>query len=216
MLIIFDCDGVLVDSEILSSHVFSQTLKNIGISFSSQECMAQFQGWALPACYAWLEKRFDVALPASFDHTLSENTRMAFERDLSAVDGVKTVLDDLTASGIPFCVASNGSHKKIQHSLSLTKLLPYFSSRFSVEDVSNGKPAPDLFLHAAKKMGMPAAQTIVIEDSKSGWLAAEAAGMQSLIYAPHERPNFSCAHWFSTMDALPSLLKRAENVCNES
>ncbi len=211
MLIIFDCDGVLVDSETLSAQVFSNALKKVGIDMSPQACLMQFQGWTLPACYQWLEQTFNVALPLAFLDTLAHDTQVAFDEGLKMVSGVERVLQRLNDNGVPFCVASNGSHKKIHHSLSLTGLLPYFAARFSVEDVEQGKPAPDLFLHAASCMGVPVSQTIVIEDSQSGWQASESAGMRSLIYAPHGKPAFACAQWFDSMAALPSLLLAGVN-----
>lgn len=208
MLVIFDCDGVLVDSENLAAEVFSGCLKCNGIEMSPQQCFAQFKGHTLDYCRDWLEKHYPN-IPDNFLQLLAAETQKAFASSLRAVTGVEDVLLDLRERNIPFCVASNGGHAKIEHSLRVTGLLNYFTdARFSRDDVPQGKPAPDLFLHAAEVMGVPPKFTAVVEDSETGVLAAQAAGMRVLLYAHHEsRQNESAGLTrFSAMRDLPALL----------
>lgn len=182
MLVIFDCDGVLVDSEKLAAEVFSSCLQELAIDMDPQQCYAQFKGHTLDYCLAWLKKNHP-AVPQSFLQTLGEETTKAFASSLKAVPGVEDVILDLRKRNIPMCVASNGGHEKIEHSLEVTGLLKYFPvARFSRDDVPRGKPAPDLFLHAAEVMGVPTAFATVVEDSLTGVRAAQAAGMRVLVY----------------------------------
>ena len=182
MLVIFDCDGVLVDSENLAAQVFSRCLREINIDISSQDCLRYFKGHTLDYCFTWLRER-GVQLPENFADKLVLATKEKFATSLRAVSGVEKIIKELQERGILFCVASNGGHQKIQHSLVVCGLLKYFShARFSSEDVFRGKPAPDLFLHAAREMGVAPALTTVIEDSLTGVQAALEAGMQTLLY----------------------------------
>lgn len=208
MLIIFDCDGVLVDSEILAARVFSEALEPLDISLSAEECHQRFRGHSLAYCLDWLETEYGRTLPDNFAYRLEQATITAFSRQLRSVPGVKTVLELLDSAHIPYCVASNGSHAKIRSSLEVTGLLPHFSDRrFSAEDVTRGKPAPDLYLYAADSMGVPASFTTVVEDSLAGLEAALAAGMRPLIYTPeHDLKINVRATEFKKMEELPGLL----------
>lgn len=179
MLIIFDCDGVLVDSEILASKVFSTCLANVAIKLSPEQCYEQFRGQTLEYCFAWLELRFSQKLPGNFASTLAHETEKTFQLSLKPVEGIVNLLKKLQARSIPFCVASNGSHEKIEHSLRVTSLLHFFrDTRFSRADVVRGKPAPDLFLFAADSIGVPPEYCVVVEDSEAGLRGALDAGMR--------------------------------------
>ncbi|WP_096085435.1 HAD family hydrolase [Agaribacterium haliotis] len=184
MLIIFDCDGVLVDSELLGAKVFSDTLADFGFAMSAEACFERFKGWTLSACYEWLAPQMGGSLPPAFAGALKANTKARFSAELTAVDGVEALLQQLRQRGKSYCVASNGGHAKIANSLKACELAPYFSSRqrFSAEDVSSGKPDPALFLYAAESMGVPADFCWVIEDSLTGARAAKAAGMKLVFY----------------------------------
>ncbi|SMF20969.1 haloacid dehalogenase superfamily, subfamily IA, variant 3 with third motif having DD or ED [Alteromonadaceae bacterium Bs31] len=190
MLVIFDCDGVLVDSESLAAEVFSEQLSLLGIFFSPAECFTAFHGHSLAHCYSWVEQQFDKKLPANFSETLAKASAIRFAADLKPVEGVGKLLEQLQRSGIPYCVASNGAHKKINHSLEVTGLsdyfpcVPGFHRRFSIDDVQRGKPAPDIFLYASEVVGVPARFCTVVEDSESGFKAATAAGMKLIKYLP--------------------------------
>ncbi len=207
MLIIFDCDGVLVDSEQLASEVFSECLGCVGIDMSAAACFQQFQGQSLVNCFLWIEDEFSAVLPSDFSAFLDVKTQERFSGELKSVWGVEKVLRYLAEKEIDFCVASNGGHEKIESALRTTGLLKYFNQRFSVDDVARGKPAPDVFLHAANIMQKNIKDVLVIEDSEAGWLAALAAGMKVAVYAPHGKPKFSCERQFSSMDELLALLQ---------
>lgn len=208
MLIIFDCDGVLVDSELLAAQVFSEVLESLGISLPAEECHQRFRGHSLAYCIEWLEGAFNKALPADFAYHLEQSTISAFSRQLQPVSGVKSVLELLDRAHVPYCVASNGSHAKIRNSLEVTGLLPHFSNRcFSAEDVPRGKPAPDLYLYAAESMGVPTSFTTVVEDSLAGLEAAVAAGMRPLMFAPGQSTATDIrVTEFKKMEELPVLL----------
>lgn len=211
MLVIFDCDGVLVDSEPLAAAVFSAELARLGLSMSADACYREFHGHSLAYCFDWIERKFDCRLPDAFAAQLSVATDSTFSQQLQAVPGVEAVVAELERRHISYCVASNGGHKKIANSLATTGLARYFSrdkgNCFSVDDVATGKPAPDLFLYAAESMGVPPAFTTVVEDSAAGVRAATSAGMHLFVYDPME--NFAAQpdlRKFARMQDLLALL----------
>ncbi len=214
MLVIFDCDGVLVDSEWLGAQVFAQELNKVGLSWSAAECHSLFRGMTLRACFAQVEQVAGTVLPVDFEALLHAATVRAFEEDLQPVPGVVDVLQFLQSRGIAFCVASNGSRAKLKHSLGLVGLAPYFEGRtFSAQDVNNGKPAPDLFLLAAQTLGVDPAICTVVEDSIVGVTAAKAAGMRPLLFSEHmavaENLAADCeVTTFTAMWQLPALITR--------
>lgn len=195
-LVIFDCDGVLVDSEGLAAEIFSQTLAQVGIQLSAEQCFATFKGKSLDACFAFLREAGHY-LPQNFKALLDERTQQGFAQQLTPVDGVEAVLQFLLEQQVPICLASNGGREKIAHSLRITGLAKYFDHCFSVDDVSEGKPAPTLFLHAAASMGVEPEDCFVVEDSASGFLAAQRAGMTLLRY---ENPKFALPAQAATVD----------------
>lgn len=180
MLIIFDCDGVLVDSETLSARAFSIALREIGVEFSEKQCFSQFKGWSSPKCFSWLEQRFAIRIQPEFAQILENHTKALFTGQLKPTFGIEALLKTIKQRAIPYCVASNGTHSKMSHSLALTGLDAYFQSdfRFSSEDVDEPKPAPALFLRAAEAVGVPPTFCVVVEDSISGCIAASRAGMR--------------------------------------
>ncbi len=208
MLIIFDCDGVLVDSESLAAQVFSESLAQWDIPMSADDCHRNFRGHSLAYCIDWLETRYGRKLSSEFIPALERATNTAFSRQLQPVPGVRAVLELLDNAHVPYCVASNGSHAKIRNSLEVTGLLPLFDNRrFSAEDVARGKPAPDLYLHAAEAMGVPSAFTTVVEDSLAGLEAALEAAMRPLMYIPEGGVEVDArAKVFTGMEELPGLL----------
>lgn len=190
MLVIFDCDGVLVDTELLSAQVFSSELSSVGVNMSAEACIAQFKGHTLERCYQWIELNYvssliDGRLPKDFPQKIDEATLVALSGSAQAISGVEEFIQKLIRLNISFCVASNGGHEKIRCSLESSGLIQYFSqNRFSVDDVKKGKPAPDLFLFAAESLGVPEKFCWVIEDSLSGVHAARSAGMNVIAYTP--------------------------------
>lgn len=198
MLVIFDCDGVLVDSEIISAQVSSDCLKEIGIELSADHILETYRGKSVADCigmvteeisqlasYKDLSDAEKAERGAQFWRHVQLQTLVACETKLEPVKGVMAVLDYLRTHQIPFCVASNGKHEKMRMTLAKTNIMPYVQGRvFSFEDVTRGKPAPDLFLHAASTLGVVPTQAIVVEDSLTGIQAAVAAGMRPLGYCP--------------------------------
>ncbi len=175
-LIIFDCDGVLVDSELLANKVMADYLTEVGLTISVEQTLARFIGLSMATMRKDILNKDGLTLPDDFEAETMRRDRLVFETELQAIGNVSAALDNLT---LPKCVASSGEHEKIRNSLTLTNLLPYFDgSIFSATDVDNGKPAPDLFLHAARKMKTRPDKTIVIEDSLAGVQAGVAAGMR--------------------------------------
>lgn len=207
MLVIFDCDGVLVDSEQLAARVFAHTLQSVGVNYSAKQCMNDFVGLTLEACFEQLRIRGEV-LPRDFPQLLLANEALVFERELRAVDGVSTVLDGLQRAAIAYCVASNGGLAKVRRSLKLTGLSGYFDQNiYSSQMVPRGKPFPDLFLFAAESMGVPRAFCRVVEDSAVGVEAAVAAGMSVYCYGDTTLPsNLEPTHRLAEMTELISLL----------
>ena len=166
-LVIFDCDGVLVDSERLSVRVESATITELGWPLTEAEVVEHFMG--RPDTYMWtaIEERLGPTLPGDWKELLQRRYREAFEAELAPVPGVVEALDGID---VPTCVASSGTHAKLRYTLGRTGLYERFDGRiFSGTEVANGKPAPDLFLHAARRMREPPADCIVIEDTVLGF-----------------------------------------------
>ena len=180
MLVIFDCDGVLVDSEPLSNRALSEALTAAGFAISPEETTAAFIGRSWASCEEIMRARWGTVpegLQADYRHRMAT----AFDAELQPVPGIAEALDAITCAT---CVASSGPHEKMRHSLGLTGLYERFAGRiFSAYDVRRGKPAPDLFLHAADRMGFAPEACTVVEDSPVGVEAARAAGMRVLGYA---------------------------------
>ncbi len=208
-LVIFDCDGVLVDSERVYVGVDIEVLTELGCSFSREEVVELFVGSSTEVCTALVEEHLGRRLEEDWQRHYAHRYEEALLAQAAAVEGIEDALDGLAA---PFCVASNGGHETIRRSLKLTGLLERFADGrvFSATDVARGKPEPDLFLHAARALGVDPARCAVIEDSPYGVRAARAAGMRSFGYAggltrPErlEGPNTVV---FDDMRVLPALL----------
>jgi HAD superfamily hydrolase (TIGR01509 family) len=182
-LVIFDCDGVLVDSERLSIHLDVILLERLGWPMSEAEVVERFVGRTEAAMKAEVEGHLGRDVSADWDLFSEEYLRL-FDAELEPVDGIVEALDGVRAAGLPICVASSGDHGKIRRNLARTGLLGRFDGRiFSADDVAHGKPAPDLFLRAADVMGAAPARCAVVEDSTYGVEAALAAGMRAFGYA---------------------------------
>jgi HAD superfamily hydrolase (TIGR01509 family) len=210
-LVIFDCDGVLVDSERIAVRVDARVLADLGWPMPEAEIVQRFVGRSDADFVADVEAHLGRPLAADWDAAYQQWYVDAFERDLVAVDGVVGALDALAAAGVPTCVASGGSHAKMRRTLGLTGLFDRFEGRiFSADEVPRGKPAPDLFLHAADRMGVAPARCAVVEDSAYGVAAARAAGMRALGYGggvtPGDRLAGDGTVVFDDMRELPALL----------
>lgn len=209
-LVIFDCDGVLVDSERLSVRVESQLLGELGWAISEHEVMERFVGRSDAHMLSVIEEELGRPVPEFMD---AYRTRLfaAFDRELDAVPGVADALDRIDSLALSTCVASSGTHEKMARTLGRTGLFDRFDGRiFSATEVERGKPAPDLFLFAAASMGVAPDRCLVVEDSRYGVQAARAAGMRSVGFAGGLTP----AEWLAgpgtivvdDMADLPDLL----------
>ncbi|TKT02084.1 HAD family hydrolase [Streptomyces lasalocidi] len=178
-LVIFDNDGVLVDSEPLSNRHLAAYLTELGHPTTYEDSIRDYMGSAMHRIHDLVLERTGQRLPADFDDVFHARVFAAFERELKPVAGVTEVLERLRAEGVPYCVASSGSHERIRVGHRVTGLDRWFDEGriFSSQDVGRGKPAPDLFLHAAREMGVAPERCIVVEDSPLGVQAAVAAGM---------------------------------------
>jgi HAD superfamily hydrolase (TIGR01509 family) len=187
-LVIFDCDGVLIDSEALACRTEAACLAEIGIAMSPEEIVDRYAGVSASSMFADIARRHGRALPADFPETLRRRTAAAFETSLLPMEGVEAVLRRML---VPRCVASSSAPGRLRHSLSVTRLLPYLEPHiFSASQVARGKPAPDLFLFAAAAMQAAPEQCLVVEDSPAGVQAAVAAGMRVIgfVGGAHCRP----------------------------
>ncbi len=174
-LILFDCDGVLIDSEVISARMLIAELRGYGVEMDMGFVSRHFLGRSYPAVLAEVRSRWGVALPDSFEAEYRARLLAAFERELTVMPGVAQMIQDLR---MPYCLATSSSPERLRHSLAVTQLAPLFEGcSFTASEVARGKPAPDLFLHAAAHMGVDPGACIVIEDSLNGVRAGLAAGM---------------------------------------
>jgi HAD superfamily hydrolase (TIGR01509 family) len=210
-LVIFDCDGVLVDSENIGKAVLAEAATREGAAISAAEALQLFRGLSMAECVVEIERRSGRRVREDFVADVRYAMAMAFEGNLRAIEGIHAALAAITR---PVCVASNGTMAKMEHMLRLTNLLGHFEGRiFSAYDVGAWKPDPGLFLHAARTFGAEPSRCSVVEDSLSGIRAAHAAGMRVLGYTGGDAHAISelgteCAELFHSMDELPALLLR--------
>lgn len=205
--VIFDCDGVLVDTELAGNAVLAGLITELGIPTTREQAIEQYMGRSMASCLAMLEDRLGHPPPADFTERYRTEVVAAWRRELKPVPGIVAALDEIE---LPNCVASSGEPERIQLTLGLTGLLPRFEGRiFSASEVERGKPAPDLFLHAAERMGFDPATTTVVEDTVPGVQAARAAGMRVLAFerfVPAEALAAAGGEVFEDMRRLPGLL----------
>lgn len=175
-LIIFDCDGVLIDSEVLAASALIDALEAHGVGVDMDFVARHFIGRAYPVILTEVKARFGVELPAHFEELYRARLLAAFEAGLAAMAGAGEALDALR---VPYCLATSSTPARLSASLRLTGLAGRFAGRaFTSAEVARGKPAPDLFLHAAARMGAAPADCVVVEDSAAGLAAGLAAGME--------------------------------------
>ena len=187
-LIIFDCDGVLVDSEPVANRLLVRLLAEAGLKISYEDCRRRFVGRTIEAVQAHVESEIGRELGAEWPAYVRDETLKAFAAGVEAVPGVEVALRQVRMLGLAYCVASSGKFEKMRFTLGRSGLLRLVEPvLFSAEQVAHGKPAPDLFLFAAAQMGHAPETCLVIEDSLPGVQAARAAGMRVLGYAgdPH-------------------------------
>lgn len=185
-LVIFDCDGVLVDSEPLSNAVMAEHISRLGWPMTGQDAMARFKGSTMAQVHTAIEAHFGQTLDPAWREAFHRDQEKRMRQELKAVPGIRALIKRVHASGLASCVASQGRHEKMTISLGTTGLLDIFKGRiFSAVDVARPKPFPDLFLHAAQSTNVAPARCLVIEDSQTGIDAARAATMQVIGYDPH-------------------------------
>ncbi|MCW5253092.1 HAD family hydrolase [Streptomyces sp. SHP 1-2] len=212
-LVIFDNDGVLVDSEPISNRLLAGFLTELGHPTTYEDSLRDYMGAALHRVHDLVLERTGRRLPEDFDDAFHQRVFAAFERNLEPVPGAAEVLGKLAADGVPYCVASSGSHERIRVGHRRTGLDRWFDDGriFSAEDVGRGKPAPDLFLHAAARMGVAPDRCAVVEDSALGVRAAVAAGMDVFGFTAMTPPAVldGATRLFADMGELAGLLAGA-------
>jgi HAD superfamily hydrolase (TIGR01509 family) len=203
-LVIFDCDGVLVDSEPLSNRILAEHLTAIGLPTTTEDAIRDYMGRSWKSDQELIESRLGRPLPDGWVDGYHAEVFEAFERQLEPVPGLPEALDEIS---LRWCVASSSAHPRIRAALRATGLLERFEGRISSTDVEHGKPAPDLFLHAAATMGVEPGRCVVVEDAPAGVQAGLAAGMTVLGYAGLTRPEqLDGARIFGSMAELPALI----------
>ncbi|MDG5806580.1 HAD family hydrolase [Streptomyces ossamyceticus] len=209
-LVIFDNDGVLVDSEPISNRHLAAYLTELGHPTSYEESIRDYMGSAMHRVHELILERTGRRLPDDFDEVFHARVFAAFERELAPVDGVFDVLEKLVAEEVPYCVASSGNHERIRVGHRTTGLDRWFGEGlvFSAQDVGRGKPAPDLFFHAAERMGVAPERCAVVEDSPFGVRAGLAAGMDVYGFTamtPAEKLTGIQGHFSDMAELLPLL-----------
>jgi HAD superfamily hydrolase (TIGR01509 family) len=206
-LVIFDCDGVLVDSETLSNRILAERLTAIGLPTTTEDSIRDYMGRSWKTDQEIIERRLGRPLPDGWVEDYHAEVIAAFATELQPVAGVAAALD---AIDLPTCVASSSAHPRIRAALEACELLERFDGRiYSSTDVEHGKPAPDLFLHAAERMGHAPGRCVVVEDAPPGAEAGRRAGMDVLGYAGLTAPELLAAEGarvFASMAELPALV----------
>ena len=212
-LVIFDCDGVLVDSEVISCRAHAEVLTRHGYPITPDQVLDRFLGVSDREARLAIEAELGSSLPEDFGAQVKQATLRSYATDLKPIPFIRETIVTL---GLPRCVASSGTPEKIQHGLTCAKLYDHFAPNiFSASQVARGKPAPDLFLFAAEQMKASPARCIVIEDSLPGIAAARAAGIVVLGFhgGSHCRPGYAAtlhaagaAATFDDMRDLPGLI----------
>lgn len=206
-LVIFDCDGVLVDSERIANRVLSECLVELGFELGFDETVKAFMGRSSKDCLALIAEQLERPVPAEFMSRCTMRTLAQFEQALQPIPGVAEALQLID---LPRCVASSSERTWIGKALALTGLLDQFEGRiFSGAELARGKPHPDIFFHAAHTLGIDPARCTVVEDSVPGVRAGVAAGMTVLGYAdltPEAELSEAGAATFTSMSQLPGLI----------
>lgn len=178
--IIFDCDGVIVDTENISNTILKSMLNECGLELDDETLHAKFTGFTNQENLINAEKLLGKPLPANFDEDYRQRFHAVIEADLEPIKGVRDLLNKIT---MPIAMATNARRKEMDFKLTKIQLAERFSTRFCVDDVENGKPAPDLYLKAAKALNVEPEDCLVIEDSVAGITAGRAAGMRVLAFS---------------------------------
>ncbi len=186
--IIFDCDGVLVDSVSISNQVLIDMAKSVGLHMDMELAMNMFSGASLMNAFEYIESRIETKLPDTFENEFRTRTFKAFKKDIKPIDGVRNAIEQIN---VPYCVASSGPVNKIKLNLTVTNLIDKFDDEhiFSSYQINSWKPEPGIFLHAADKMGFSPNECVVIEDTVEGIKAAKAGGFNVFGYVDKSNKN---------------------------
>ena len=208
--VIFDCDGVLVDSEAITAKVLVSMAKDLGLHLDLPFFSEEFMGRSLNDITEYLEELSNGGLPENFESEYRKKTYKAFKTELKPIAGIHAVIENLE---VPFCVASSGPLEKIRNNLTTTGLIDAFQGKmFSCYEIKSWKPNPDIFLHAAGKMGYQPDECVVVEDSTVGIQAALAGGFDVLAYSKNGRSDYVDVQKvvvFEEMKALERILSRS-------
>jgi beta-phosphoglucomutase-like phosphatase (HAD superfamily) len=211
-LVIFDCDGVLVDTERVANRVLAEVMTDLGIAMDGPTCQRTFMGRTLESVQTMAEEMCGKKLPGDWPDQIREKDLKAFAAGIDPIAGIRDVIAFLNDRGIPYCVGSSGKYEKMHATLGSAGLLDLFRDvLFSAQDCAAGKPAPDIFLLAAKGMGVEPTRCAVVEDSVPGVMAARSAGMRVYGYAAdpacdRHAMTEAGAILFDDMSRLPDLL----------
>lgn len=208
-LVLFDCDGTLVDSEVVVADAWSQYVARYGVTLTAQQALQQFRGVSMKLCLARIAELHGAPLPPVFEQELRAVMTEMLNARLQPINGA---LEMVQALSVPFCLASNAPRAKIELCLQVTGMLPYFAGRiFSAYDVQKWKPDPTLFLHAAASLGATPRRCAVVEDSLPGIQAGLAAGMTVFALQPegHELDLPDGVHVIRELAELPARLQSA-------
>ncbi|MEP3838018.1 MAG: HAD family hydrolase [Algibacter sp.] len=205
--VIFDCDGVLIDSEPIAIGVLVEMANYLGANMDFERSMVALKGKSFQYCSNYISKRIKKPMPIHFEQDYRINTFESFRKNIQPIKGISNVLKNIN---LPFCVASSGPENKIRLNLDLTGLLPFFEAHiFSCYAIQKWKPEPDVFLWAAETMGYEPEDCLVVEDSLSGVRAAKAGGFDVFGYTEHDynsELNNEATKTFSSMDKLLKML----------
>ena len=208
--IIFDCDGILVDSEEISNSILAQMVRDLGFELDASYALKYFTGRSLKSNFDHIESIIEQRLPPTFEQEYRTKTFAAFKSDLKPIKGIREVLDQIT---LPFCVASSGPKNKIVLNLTTTKLIDYFEGNiFSAYEINKWKPDPDIFEYAARKMGFRPYECAVVEDSMAGIQAGISGGFDVFAFSkPKDNDAFEevGAITFSDMSSLLPLMHQS-------
>ncbi|MCK5731121.1 MAG: HAD family hydrolase [Draconibacterium sp.] len=205
--IIFDCDGVLVDSEAISAKVFQEMVFELGCYLDFEIILEQITGTSMKKNLKFFAENIDGNLPLDFEEEFRKRSFEAYKNELKPIDGIHTLMDKIT---VPICTASSGPQKKIRLNLTTTNLIDKFENNiFSSFDIDSWKPEPKIYLHAAKQMGFEPKDCVVIEDSEPGVIAAVKGGFDVYVLTNKKKKvafeNLGAKVFFA-MEELNSLL----------